>query len=87
MRQPRFLIASTACAHALAFSARAEQGGFGPGLMNVLQHRDKPHLWANTFCVTGALLFYNLVSVLNRHLGTGGLARVFLSPPQDSTAP
>ena len=62
------------------FESRHEQGGFGPALMNVFQHPDMPHLWANTICVTGALLFYNLLTVLNRHLGTGGLARVFLSP-------
>jgi hypothetical protein len=70
-----------------AFESRHEQGGFGPALMNVFQHRDMPHLWANTICLTGALLFYNLLVVLNHHLGTGGLTRVFLAPPQDSTAP
>lgn len=69
-----------------AFESRHEQGGFGPALMNIFQHRDLPHLWANTIGVTGALLFYNLLSVLNRHLGTGGLARVLLSPPPSSTA-
>lgn len=63
-----------------AFESRHEQGGFGPALMNVFQHRDMPHVWANTICVAAALLFYNLLSALNRHLGTGGLARVFLSP-------
>ncbi len=70
-----------------AFESRHEQGGFGPALLNIFQHRDMPHLWANTICVTGALLFYNLLSVLNRHLGAGGLARVFLSPSQDAKAP
>jgi hypothetical protein len=70
-----------------AFESRHEQGGFGPALLNVFQHRDMPHLWANTLCVTGALLFYNLLSVLNCHLGAGGLARVFLSPPQHRDGP
>jgi hypothetical protein len=56
-----------------AFESRHEQGGFGPALMNVFEHRDMPHVWANTICVTGALLFYNLLSALNRRLGTGGL--------------
>ncbi len=65
-----------------AFESRHEQGGFGPAMMNIFQHPDMPHLWANTFCVTGALLCHNLLSSLNRHLGTGGLARVFLSPPR-----
>ncbi len=63
-----------------SLESRHEQGGFGPALMNVFQHRDMPHIWANTICVTGALLFYNLLSALKRHLGSGGLAGVFLSP-------
>ncbi len=67
-----------------AFESRHEQGGFGSALMNVFQHRDIPHLWANTICLTGALLFYNLLSVLNQHLGAGGLARVFLSTQEDA---
>jgi len=67
-----------------AFESRHEQGGFGPALMNVFQHRDMPHVWANTICVTGALLFYNLLSALNRHLGTDALARVFLIPQEDA---
>jgi len=66
-----------------AFESRHEQGGFGPALMNVFQHRDMPHVWANTICVGGALLFYNLLSALNRHLGNGGLARIFLTPPKE----
>jgi hypothetical protein len=65
-----------------AIESRHEQGGFGPALMNVFRHKDMPHLWANTICVTGALLFYNLLSALNHHLGTGGLVRIFLSPQQ-----
>lgn len=67
-----------------AFETRHEQGGFGHALMNIFQHRDMPHVWANTICLGGALLFLNLLTVLNRHLGSGGLARVFLMPPQDS---
>ena len=67
-----------------AIESRHEQGGFGPALLKVFQHPDMPHVWANTLCVTGALLFYNLLSVLNRHHGPGGLARVFLSPPRNS---
>jgi hypothetical protein len=66
-----------------AFESRHEQGGFGLALMSVFQHRDMPHVWANTICVGGALLFYNLLSALNRQLGTGGLARIFLTPPKE----
>jgi len=69
-----------------AFESRHEQGGFGPALKNVFQHRDIAHVWANTISVTGALLFYNVLTVLKGHLGTGGFARVFLSPPRDFAA-
>jgi hypothetical protein len=68
-----------------AFESRHEQGGFRSALMNVFQHRDMLHVWANTICVTGALLFYNLLSALNRHLGAGGLSRVFLYPHEDAS--
>ena len=67
------------------FESRHEQGGFGPALVNVFQHRDMPHVWANTICLAGALLFYNLLAEINRRLGVGGLARMFLSPSRDST--
>lgn len=69
-----------------AFESRHEQGGFGPALKSVFQHRDIAHVWVNTISVTGALLFYNLLTALKGHLGTGGLARVFLSPPRDSAS-
>ena len=63
-----------------AFEGRHEHGGFGPSLMSVFQHADMPHVWANTICLSGALLGYNLLSVVRRHLGDGGLTRLFLSP-------
>lgn len=63
-----------------AFEARHEHGGFVPSLMAVFQHADMPHVWANTICLSGALLGYNLLSVVRRHLGDGGLIRLFLSP-------
>lgn len=67
-----------------AFESRHEQGGFLSALINVFQHRDMPHIWANAICVTGALLFFNLLSALNHHLGSGGLARVFLTNRKDA---
>jgi hypothetical protein len=65
-----------------AFESRHEKGGFGPALMSVFQHRDMPHIWANTICVTGALLFYNLLAALSGQLGKGELVRALLSPPR-----
>ncbi len=65
-----------------AFESRHEQGGFSPALMNVFQHRDIPHVWANTICVTGALLSYNLLATISGQLGKGELVRALLSPPR-----
>ena len=67
-----------------AFESRHEQGGFVSALMHVFQHRDMPHIWVNAISLTGALLFYNLLSALNRHLGSGGLARVFLTTRKEA---
>jgi hypothetical protein len=68
-----------------AFEGRREHGGFGLSLIAVLQHAERIHVWANTICLAGALLGYNVLSVIRRHLGEGGLIRLFLSPmPEDS---
>jgi hypothetical protein len=63
-----------------AFEGRHEHGGFGPSLIAVFQHAEVHHVWVNTICLTGALLGYNALSVVRRHLGQGGLLRLFLSP-------
>ena len=70
-----------------AFDGRHEYGGFGPALMAVFKHADISHVWVNTICVSGALLGYNMLSVIRRHLGKGGLMRLFLSPlPEEPEA-
>ncbi len=62
------------------FEVRHEYGGFIPALQVLFQHADLPHVWANTLCLSGALLGYNAISVVRRHLGAKGLLRMFLSP-------
>ncbi len=62
------------------FEGRHEHGGFGPSLRSVFQHADIHHVWVNTICLSGALFAYNVLSVIRRHLGKGGVRRVFLSP-------
>jgi len=62
------------------FEARHEYGGFGPALRQLLQQEDVHHLWANTLCLSGALLGYNALSVVRQHLGERGLLRIFTSP-------
>jgi hypothetical protein len=63
-----------------AFDGRHEYGGFIPSLISVFQHAEIHHVWINTISLSGALLGYNALSVVRRHLGEGGLIRLFLSP-------
>jgi len=60
---------------------RQEHGGFVPSLISLFDDADLNHVWANTICISGALLGYNALSVIRRYLGEGGLKKVFLSPP------
>jgi hypothetical protein len=62
------------------FEGRHEHGGFGPVLHFLFQETDVYHVWANTLCLSGALLVYNALFVVQRHLGKGALIRIFLSP-------
>ena len=62
------------------FEGRHEHGGFGPALRFLFQEADVYHVWANTLCLSGALLVYNALSVVQRHLGKGSLIRIFMSP-------
>ena len=59
---------------------RHEYGGFGRALRQLLQQEDVHQLWTNTLCLSGALLGYNALAVVRRHLGNRGLIRLFLSP-------
>ncbi len=68
-----------------AFDTRREQGGFGPALFDVFHHPEAPHVWANTICVSGALLGYNVLSVVRQRLGEGGLMRLFFSPLEEDS--
>jgi hypothetical protein len=61
---------------------RHEHGGFAASVAWVFQHRDMNHVWADTIAVTSALLGFNALGALRRHLGEGRLHRLFLSPPE-----
>ena len=63
-----------------AFEGRHEHGGFGPSLIAVIRGAHLHHVWVNTLCLSGALLGYNVLSVVRQHLGEGGLRRMFLEP-------
>jgi len=62
------------------FEARHQYGGFGAALGQLFQHADIAHVWANTLCLSGALLGYNILSVVTRYLGPGGLIKMLMSP-------
>ena len=65
-----------------AFESRHEAGGFGPALLRVFEHRDMPHVWANTIVVACALLVFNVLAVLRRQLKEESLFRSFLARPK-----
>jgi hypothetical protein len=69
-----------------AFDVRHEYGGFVPSLIALYQHADVHHIWVNAICLTGALLGYNILSVVRLHLGKGGLIKLFLSPLPEEPA-
>jgi hypothetical protein len=63
-----------------AFEARHEYGGFIPSLTEVFHHRDISHVWATAISVTSALLIFNALFVIRRHVGKRGLIQMFISP-------
>jgi len=62
------------------FESRHDYGGFVPALKQLFRQTDVHHVWANTLCLSGALLGYNALSVVRRHFGEKGLLRIFLLP-------
>jgi hypothetical protein len=59
---------------------RHEYGGFINALQAGYQNANVYHVWLNTLCLSGALLSYNMLSVVRRHLGNGALLKMFLAP-------
>lgn len=68
-----------------SFETRHEEGGFGPALAALFHKTDIRHVCVTTICISGALFGYNILSVVRRHLGEGGLRRIFLTPLPGST--
>ena len=62
------------------FEGRQEYGGFVQSISTVWAHEDTYHLWANAVAITGALLVYNIMSIVRSHLGEGQLVRLFKIP-------
>jgi len=67
------------------FEARHEYGGFVSAVRQLFQQTDIHHIWANTLCLSGALLGYNVLFVVRRNLGAKKMLRMFLSPLPEET--
>jgi len=70
-----------------SFEARYESGGFLPAMRRVLEHRDIHPVESTATCVSAALLSFNVLSVLQKQSGGGGLPRLFLSQATVAAGP
>jgi hypothetical protein len=67
-----------------AFEGRHDHDGFGASLIALFQHVDVKHVWLNTICLSAALLSYNMLSVIRKHLGKAAMLNMFMTPlPED----
>ena len=62
------------------FEGRHEYGGIVQAINTLWAAEDIHHVWTNTIVITGALLVYNIMSVVRSHLGDGQLIRLFKVP-------
>ena len=70
-----------------SIEARHEYGGVLNALENLKTRTDKYHIWVNTISVLGALLFYNIWSVVKKHFGKGIFRKLMISPVPLATEP
>ncbi|HBT87825.1 hypothetical protein [Desulfobacter sp.] len=68
-----------------SFEGRDEHGGFIPSMIAEFQTVEGFDVWANVICISGALLVYNIFSVLEKIFGEGSLLRALLSPLPDES--
>jgi hypothetical protein len=63
-----------------SFEARNEFGGVIEAYKNLSKQADIYHLWINIICVSGALLFFNIWTVMKKHYGDGIFRKIMSSP-------
>ncbi|MGZ8253308.1 MAG: hypothetical protein ACXW2G_02030 [Burkholderiaceae bacterium] len=63
-----------------AFEVRHEQGGVLNALASILHHEDMPHVMANAIVAACALLVFNVLSLLRKRFGPGGLFAMLRAP-------
>lgn len=70
-----------------AFEGRHEYGGFIASLLDQLRHAKLDQVGIDTIVVSVALLGYNLLSLIRRHLGKGALLWMLRTPlPEEPDA-
>jgi hypothetical protein len=62
-----------------SFESRHEYGGFGNALMNVFSEVNIYHFWVNCIVIFGALLFFNLWSIMKKQLGPRWMDNILFS--------
>jgi hypothetical protein len=68
-----------------SIEARHEYGGILNAGRSLFHDTNMYHVWVNTLCVFGALLIYNIGSLLRLNLGKGGIRKLLLAPYPDKT--
>ena len=63
-----------------SFDARHEYGGMGEAMANLPSHVNIYHFLVSVICVFGAILFYNLWTLLKGHLGHHGIKTILMEP-------
>lgn len=63
-----------------ALEGRHEYGSFMASFKAVFQHADIYHVWANTICLSGALLCFNVLALIRKRLGNNALTRLLTTP-------
>ena len=63
-----------------SFEARDEYSGVFDAFTHLSDHADLNHIYVNTICVFGALLFFNIRTVIKKQYGEGALLNILRSP-------
>jgi hypothetical protein len=68
-----------------SFEGRHEHGGFLASMTAAFNDARLDHALANIICVAGALLSFNVITLISESLGEGGLKRIFVTPRKEAT--
>jgi hypothetical protein len=70
-----------------SFEARHEYGGMLEAMTNLADHSDIYHIWVNVISVSGALLLFNMWTIVKNHYGADMFLKLMRTPvPQKINA-